>query len=144
LSDPIHKEVDFKASPQQVYKALLDSKQFTAFSCAAAESQGDAGGAFSCFDGFISGRNIELVPTGESSRRGESKYDQKGFARSSHSSCKRRARVVAIVEHKGFPDEMRAHLNGERLGPQSQAFQRNTEMPPMLGCFLALDGRQRL
>jgi activator of HSP90 ATPase len=61
VSDAIHKEVDFKASPQQVYEALLDAKQFSAFSGAAAEIQREAGGAFSCFDGFISGRNIELA-----------------------------------------------------------------------------------
>ena len=61
MSDAIHKEVDFKASPQHVYDALLDAKQFSAFSGAAAEFQREAGGEFSCFDGFISGRNIELA-----------------------------------------------------------------------------------
>jgi uncharacterized protein YndB with AHSA1/START domain len=32
MSEPIHQEVDFAASPQRVYEALTDSKQFTAFS----------------------------------------------------------------------------------------------------------------
>jgi uncharacterized protein YndB with AHSA1/START domain len=43
VSDAIHKEVDFKASPQHVYDALLDAKQFSAFSGAAAEIQREAG-----------------------------------------------------------------------------------------------------
>lgn len=32
MSIPIHQEIDFKASPEQVYKALTDAKQFSAFS----------------------------------------------------------------------------------------------------------------
>src|SRR6266699_2641428 len=33
----IHQEIDFTASPQRVYEALLDAKQFTAFSIRPAE-----------------------------------------------------------------------------------------------------------
>ena len=58
----LHQEVDIKASRQRVYDALLDSKQFTAFSGAPAEINREAGGTFSMFGGLIVGRNIELVP----------------------------------------------------------------------------------
>ena len=58
----IHKEVDFKASPQRVYEALLDGKQFSAFSGAPAEIDRNPGGAFSCFGGIITGLSVELVP----------------------------------------------------------------------------------
>ncbi len=57
----LHQEVDIKASPQRIYDALLDSKQFTAFTGAPAEISREAGGAFSMFGGRIVGRNIELV-----------------------------------------------------------------------------------
>jgi activator of HSP90 ATPase len=58
----IHQELDFTASPQQLYEALLDSKQFTEFSARPAEINREVGGAFSLFKGHIIGRNLELVP----------------------------------------------------------------------------------
>jgi activator of HSP90 ATPase len=65
----IHQEVDFKASPQQLYAALLDTKQFSEFAFLSGEFTAPSskidpavGGAFTLFDGHITGRNIELVP----------------------------------------------------------------------------------
>jgi activator of HSP90 ATPase len=58
----IHQEIDFTASPQRLYQALIDGKEFTAFSGRHATIDGKAGGTFSLFDGHITGRNIELVP----------------------------------------------------------------------------------
>src|SRR6266478_9884908 len=61
-STTIHQEIEFDASPQQLYEALLDSKQFTEFSGRPAEISREVGGAFSLFKGHIVGRNLELVP----------------------------------------------------------------------------------
>src|SRR5438093_2822032 len=58
----IHQEIDFNASPQQLYEALLNSKQFSEFSGRPAEINREVGGAFSLFKGHIVGRNLELVP----------------------------------------------------------------------------------
>ena len=58
----IHQEIEFNASPQQLYEALLDSKQFTEISGRPAEIDREVGGAFSLFKGHIIGRNVELVP----------------------------------------------------------------------------------
>ena len=65
----IHQEVDFKASPRQLYEALLDTKQFCEFSAQSGEFSAQSakidradGGAFTLFDGHIIGRNVELVP----------------------------------------------------------------------------------
>src|ERR1700693_802791 len=58
----LHQEVDFKASPQRIYEALLDAKQFAAMTGMSAEIDPKAGGAFSTFGGLIVGRNIELTP----------------------------------------------------------------------------------
>ena len=62
MSDPIHQEIVLSASPERVYQALTDAKQFSAV-CGGAptEISSEAGGAFSCFEGRIEGRNIELV-----------------------------------------------------------------------------------
>ncbi len=58
----IHQEIEFNASPQQLYEALLDAKQFTEFSGRPAEINREVGGAFSLFKGHIIGRNLELLP----------------------------------------------------------------------------------
>ena len=63
ITRAIHQEEDFNAPPRRIYEALLDSKQFTAFSGGrVAEIQPEAGGVFSLFAGHIVGRNLELTP----------------------------------------------------------------------------------
>src|SRR5260370_37387484 len=58
----IHQEVGYKASPARVYEALLDPKQFSAFTKLPAKIERQAGGLFKLFDGHIEGRNIDLTP----------------------------------------------------------------------------------
>ena len=65
----IHQEVDFTASPQQLYEALLDSKKFSGFAAVAGEFPANSaqidrapGGSFSLFGGHIIGRIIEVLP----------------------------------------------------------------------------------
>ena len=73
--DAIHQEPVFKASRKRVYEALTDAKQFQKvilLSAAVqsgmakgnipAEIAAESGGAFKLFNGFIVGRNLELVP----------------------------------------------------------------------------------
>jgi activator of HSP90 ATPase len=57
----LHYDIDFTASPERIYAALLDAKQFAAFSGLPAEIDRKEGGAFSLFGGQIVGRNVELV-----------------------------------------------------------------------------------
>lgn len=57
----LHQEVAFTATPQRIYEALLDSKQFAAFTGLPAEIDPKEGGAFKTFGGMIVGRNIELI-----------------------------------------------------------------------------------
>jgi activator of HSP90 ATPase len=58
----IHYEIEFKPNPQRLYEAILDQKQFAAFSGLPATIDPTPGGAFSQFGGLIVGRTIELVP----------------------------------------------------------------------------------
>jgi activator of HSP90 ATPase len=58
----LHQEIDLHGSPQRIYEALLDSKQFSAFSGEPARIGREEGSAFSMFGGVIVGRNIELLP----------------------------------------------------------------------------------
>jgi len=57
----LRQEVELKASAQRIYEALLNSKQFTAFTGVAAVIDPTAGGAFTLFEGQVTGRNIETV-----------------------------------------------------------------------------------
>jgi activator of HSP90 ATPase len=73
-AESIHQEPVFAASPQRVYEALLDPKQFTRvvqlsgalqamhLPDKAAEISSEAGGVFALYGGYITGRHVELVP----------------------------------------------------------------------------------
>ncbi len=50
------------ARPEEVYKALMTSRGHEAFTGSAARISPRVGGAFSAWDGYIHGRNLELVP----------------------------------------------------------------------------------
>ena len=58
----IHQEENFTVPPARVYAALLDEKQFSAFSGAPAKIGKSEGDVFSLFGGAITGRNLELTP----------------------------------------------------------------------------------
>ena len=53
--------VIFKASPHDVYEALMDSKKHSEFSESKANISRDVGGKFTAYDGWIHGENLELV-----------------------------------------------------------------------------------
>ena len=107
----IHQEIDLNASPQKVYEALLDSKQFTDFSALAAEINREGGGAFSLFKGHIIGRNLELVPnqrivqgwrvvTWPEGAYSIARFDLKPQGSGTH----------VVFDHIGFPEGLHDHL----------------------------------
>jgi len=114
MTNAIQQEIVFKASPKRVYDALLDSKQFSEFTGAPAEINREPGGAFSCFGGVIAGRNIELLPDQRIVQAWrvamwpEGLYSIVKFELQPQGSETR-----LVMDHVGFPQQMRAHLNGE-------------------------------
>ncbi len=62
MCEEVHQEVDFEASPERIYQTYMDSKEHSAFSGEPASISPDPGGTFTCWNGQIGGRNIELVP----------------------------------------------------------------------------------
>jgi uncharacterized protein YndB with AHSA1/START domain len=58
----IHQEVTFPVAPKRVYELLTNSAQFAAATGRPAEIATSEGDAFSIFGGYISGRQIDLVP----------------------------------------------------------------------------------
>ena len=58
----IRQSATFKAEPHAVYEALMDSRQHARFTGSPARLSRKVGGEFSAYGGYITGRNLELVP----------------------------------------------------------------------------------
>ena len=108
----IHYEIDFKASPQRLYEAILDEKQFAAFSSMPATIDRMPGGAFSMFGGMITGRNIELVPNRRIVQAWRSPSFDPGIYSIVHFEFKpRAAETTLIFDHTSFPIGDYDHLD---------------------------------
>ncbi|UCG54600.1 MAG: SRPBCC domain-containing protein [Dehalococcoidia bacterium] len=57
----IRQSVNFKASPHDVYEALMDSEKHAQFTGGATDISRETGGRFTAFDGYSKGENIELI-----------------------------------------------------------------------------------
>jgi activator of HSP90 ATPase len=107
----IHQEIDFTASPQQLYEALLDSKQFTEFSDRPAEINREVGAAFSLFKGHIIGRNLELVPNQRIVQAWRVVTWPEGAYSIVSFQLKPQASGTHLVfDHIGFPEGLHEHL----------------------------------
>ena len=112
MAKPIHQEIVFDSKPEKIYQALTDAKQFSEFTGgAAAENDGIAGGAFTCFGGMISGRNLELIPN----RRIVQAWRVGNWESGVYSIVKfelqeQGAQTRLVFDHTGFPEDAREHL----------------------------------
>ena len=57
----IRQSVTLKASPEDVYEMLMDSRKHTKLTGAVAKISREVGGTISAYDGYIEGENVELV-----------------------------------------------------------------------------------
>jgi activator of HSP90 ATPase len=51
-----------RATPKAIYDALMDEKKHSKFTGAPAKIRAKAGGAFSCYNGYLTGVILELEP----------------------------------------------------------------------------------
>jgi activator of HSP90 ATPase len=58
----IKQTVTFDATPRQIYGALIDSEQHSAFTGAKAKITNGVGSRFSAYGGYITGVTVELAP----------------------------------------------------------------------------------
>jgi activator of HSP90 ATPase len=108
----LHQEIEIKASPQRIYDALLDSKQFAAFTGMPAEVSRDPGGAFSMFGGLIVGRNIELVPNQRVVQAWRpASWDPGIYSVVKFELKARGPRTTVVLDHTGFPEGSFRHLD---------------------------------
>jgi activator of HSP90 ATPase len=62
MTPPIIQSIKLPASPQELYRTILDSKLHTAMTGMPAKVSEKVGSKWSAFGGSISGRNLMLVP----------------------------------------------------------------------------------
>jgi len=109
----IHQVVTLKAAPLRVYRALMSSKEHEAFTAnGKATISPKAGGAFSAHGGYVSGRNIELLP----GKRIVQAWRVKGMPESVYSIVrfefkKIRGGTRLIFDQTGLPPEHVGHLS---------------------------------
>lgn len=111
MSGLIHQEIQFDASPERIYSALTDGRQFAAFTGAPADNQGEVGGAFSGFGGHIAGRNVEL----EQGRRVVQAWRAASWSPGVYSIAKFELTPMGsgtrlVFDQAGFPDAEAPHL----------------------------------
>ncbi len=108
----IHYDIDFRATPQRIYTALLDARQFAAFTGSAAEIDSRPGGAFSLFGGLILGRNIELVENQRIVQAWRPASWDAGVYSIVHFELKPSGAEAALAfDHTGFPAGLYDHLD---------------------------------
>ena len=111
MSEPVHQEVSFDVDPQVVYETLLSSQRFGEFTGALAKIEAREGGAFSCFDGQIVGRNIELIP-GERIVQAwrVAAWDEGSYSVVRFTLTKSPSGTRLTLDHSGFPEGAGEHL----------------------------------
>jgi activator of HSP90 ATPase len=122
-AESIHQEPIFKASPKRIYEALLDSKQFekvVQLSAAMksmpagsklAEISREPGGAFALFGGYVTGRQIELVPNErivQVWRAGG--WDAGAYSIARFQLTEQGSGTKIVFDHTGFPKGQAEHL----------------------------------
>ena len=109
----IHQEITIKSSPAKIYSALTTSKEFSEVTGAPADIVADEGGAFSCFGGQITGRNVEL----NANKMIVQAWRVGGWPKGVYSIVrftldKAGDETKVILDHSGFPDDAAEHLDG--------------------------------
>lgn len=109
----IQQTITIKASPQEVYTALMSADEFSKVTGAPAEISDKDGGAFSCFGGQINGRQIELTKDKQivqAWRAGpwpDGAYSIVRFDLSPAGDA-----TELSLHHTGFPEDAAEHLAG--------------------------------
>ena len=61
MSKTIRQSVTLKATPEEIFEVLLDSRKHAKLTGSAAKIDRAVGGTFSAYDGYIEGKNVEIV-----------------------------------------------------------------------------------
>jgi activator of HSP90 ATPase len=102
------------ATPEAVYDAWLDSAAHSAMTGGAAEIANRVGGAYSAWDGYITGRTLELIPgklivqSWRTSQFGDRDPDSTITVELGQT----KAGTRLTLTHRGVPDGQTSYENG--------------------------------
>lgn len=107
----LHQEVELAANAARIETALLDAKQFAAFTGLAATIDRQEGGAFSLFGGLIVGRNVELVSgTRVVQAWRPTHWDPGVYSMVKFEFKPKGSGTLVVLDHTGFPAGEYDHL----------------------------------
>lgn len=110
----IRQTVTFKASPYEVYEALMDSGKHSKFTGSKAVISRKIGGTFSAWGGSISGTNLVLVPDKkivQAWRSDESDWPKGHYSKVTFLLKKLRKGTRLIFTQTGVPEAAYASIN---------------------------------
>jgi activator of HSP90 ATPase len=122
-AEAIHQEPVLQASPKRIYDALTDAQQFQRVTMLSVDAKGtdfatkpavisrEPGSAFSLFGGYVTGRQIELVPNQrlvQAWRAGSWPVGVYSIAR--FELVAEGASTKVVFDHTGFPQGDAEHL----------------------------------
>lgn len=113
MAKPIHHEVEFHGTPQQVYDAYMNASARMQYTEGKAEISSEEGGAFSCHDGQIVGRNLELLPGKRIVQAWRVSGWPEGLYTTVHFELTADGEKTKLVmDHHGVPDAFEEHISG--------------------------------
>ena len=114
MTKVIRQTATFKASPHDVYEALMDSRKHARFTGAPARISRKVGGEFSAYDGSLTGKTTELVADQKIVQEWRADdWDEGHFSHASFSLKKIKGGTVLSFYQSNVPDE---HYEGIKQG----------------------------
>lgn len=104
----IRQSVTFKATPHQVYEALMDSRKHSKFTGARANISRRIGGTFKAYGRYLSGTNIDLVPDRkivQSWHANEKGWPKSHYSRVTFSLRRVKGGTRLVLTQSGVPDQ---------------------------------------
>ncbi|MGD0913547.1 MAG: SRPBCC domain-containing protein [Terracidiphilus sp.] len=108
----LHQEIALDGTPERIFKVLMDSKLFAAFTGMPATIDPSAGGAFTTFGGLVEGRNVELIAGQRIVQAWRPTSWDPGVYSVVHFELKAaNPGTMLVLDHTGFPEGDYDHLD---------------------------------
>ncbi|MFZ1023604.1 MAG: SRPBCC domain-containing protein [Thermoplasmata archaeon] len=105
---PVHHEVEFEATPRELYDAYLDSRRHARITGQSAHMSRSVGSKFSAGDTYISGYNLDLIPARRIVQAWRASEWPPGAFSILRIDLQRRGKATRlVVDHVGIPDKFR-------------------------------------
>ena len=104
--------VIFRAAPHTIFEMMMDSKKHSTFTSAEANIDRKVGGKFMAYDGYIEGKNVEIVPDKKIVQEWRADDWKEGhFSTAIFELIKMKNGTKLVFTQKGVPDESYAGIS---------------------------------